>query len=590
MTFNNSTAAKRTVHLALVVFAVAFAVRLTYFVELQSTPYFDPPSGADSSWHHEWARDIASGKQAPAEPFFRAPLYPYFLGTVYRLTGASVSAAAFAQLLLGVVSCLLTFNLGRMMFGNRIGVAAGIVTAFYGPAMYFEGELLTTALSVPLNLLMLNFLVLPGHLTVARALSAGTVLGLSAITRPDIVLFYPFALAFLFIRNRHEQQRRTSLLPALFCIVAILPPTAVTLRNHIVGNDGVFICSQAGVNFYIGNHEEASGKSVQVPGLAPREGSWNVFVKSTHALAEQKAGHPLKPSGSSRFWFGEGLRFMRDNPGQAALLLLRKTYYFWNGYEIPNNRSLYFFSGFVPILKPLVHTNAIAFPFGLLAPLGLIGLAMNLNKKNKSWLLAIFMAVFGLENVLFFTCARFRIPMVHVMALFACTGVVALRCLVQDRRWRRFTAAFAAVIAIGVVCNSRAWKAHDEPHAWNESSLAQAYSRKGDYGQASFHYEESLLVAPHQSGVRHKLGNAYSKLGRYAEAIVQLERALDGNPDDPVIYNDLGQNYAQTGNLEKAGAAFGRAAELDPDSQTIRDNLSRVERLLELLNNNLTSD
>ena len=43
----------------------------------------------DAAVHDSWARGLLNGTWPPAEPFFRAPLYPYFLGLLYKIFDAS---------------------------------------------------------------------------------------------------------------------------------------------------------------------------------------------------------------------------------------------------------------------------------------------------------------------------------------------------------------------------------------------------------------------------------------------------------------------------------------------------------------------
>jgi len=40
-----------------------------------------------------WARQIAAGDILGSGPFFRAPLYAYFLGLIYAIAGPSIAAA-----------------------------------------------------------------------------------------------------------------------------------------------------------------------------------------------------------------------------------------------------------------------------------------------------------------------------------------------------------------------------------------------------------------------------------------------------------------------------------------------------------------
>jgi hypothetical protein len=72
-----------------VIAGVAFVLRLIHLIQLRrNDPLFFSPQ-MDALYHHEWALAIAAGKQFINDAFFRAPLYPYFLGLVYKLFAAN---------------------------------------------------------------------------------------------------------------------------------------------------------------------------------------------------------------------------------------------------------------------------------------------------------------------------------------------------------------------------------------------------------------------------------------------------------------------------------------------------------------------
>src|SRR5262245_30013793 len=71
---------------AAVVFAVAFAVRLTHVLQIRGAPFFAILMG-DARGYDAWAQRIAGGEWIGRDVFYQAPLYPYFLATIYSVGG-----------------------------------------------------------------------------------------------------------------------------------------------------------------------------------------------------------------------------------------------------------------------------------------------------------------------------------------------------------------------------------------------------------------------------------------------------------------------------------------------------------------------
>ena len=96
-------------------------------------------------------------------------------------------------------------------------------------------------------------------------------------------------------------------------------------------------------------------------------------------LALQIADYTLLPMTGSPTGTGNNagslarINFMREEPGAAARLLVRKLYLFWWGAEISNNEHIYFLRRYsLPMRVGLWHAG-VFFPFGILAPLALAG-------------------------------------------------------------------------------------------------------------------------------------------------------------------------------------------------------------------------
>ena len=143
----------------LLLFLFALGLRLVYLGQLRGSPMFDAPI-MDAKYHDEWAQSIQkdwlqSTTPFHTGPFFRAPLYAYFLALIYTIFGHSYLAAGIVQLLMGSLSCLLIYWLGKKTFNPLVGKIAGVLAAAYGTFIYFEGELLIPVLILFLDLALI---------------------------------------------------------------------------------------------------------------------------------------------------------------------------------------------------------------------------------------------------------------------------------------------------------------------------------------------------------------------------------------------------------------------------------------------------
>ncbi|MFQ5411139.1 MAG: ArnT family glycosyltransferase, partial [Phycisphaerae bacterium] len=233
-----------------VVFRVAVIIRVVYVLQMRDNPHFTNPI-LDGEVHDNWARAILAGERFFDGAYFKAPLYPWLLAFVYKIFGPGYLVPRLVQSVMGAASCCLLFLVGREAFGRIVGAVAGLAAATFWVMVYFDGELLLEPLSIFLNLLAMWLILRAARSDgIGGWLLSGLVLGLSAITRPNVLVFMPLvALWILFV---HRKRFMTGLTRAAFfgaaCLVPILP---ITIRNYVVGDDFVLIASQGGPNFYI---------------------------------------------------------------------------------------------------------------------------------------------------------------------------------------------------------------------------------------------------------------------------------------------------------------------------------------------------
>ena len=159
----------------LIVFCIAAVVRLVFLFQSLDNPFFFTPI-VDAGTYHDIALRFAQQGWI-GEGFFWQPfLYPFFLGLIYLLTGGSVMAAKLIQIGLGVLTCVLTYELGRRTASRAAGLMAALIAAFYGPMLVFESQLVGAGLAAFISVVLLLI-----FLRVKRRLSKPGFFGLGII-------------------------------------------------------------------------------------------------------------------------------------------------------------------------------------------------------------------------------------------------------------------------------------------------------------------------------------------------------------------------------------------------------------------------
>jgi Flp pilus assembly protein TadD len=557
------------------IFALALALRLIYLAQTADSPLVRG-TYVDTQWHAEWAQAVARGDLLEDKPFFRAPLYPLFLGLVYALTGSFIAARA-VQHVLGAVACVLAARLGAWACGPVIGRAAGLVCAVCAPLMYFENELLTAALEVPLFLAAL--------LAIARAMDqpsagrwflAGCLLGLCADCRPNFLAVLPVAaLAAWRGGPAPYRQRRWARNVGLLGAGAALAIAPVTAHNLICGGEAVLIATQGGVNFYIGNNPASDGRTAVAPGVyLPRMQAYvdNVWV-SSRRVAEQRLGRSLSEREVSKYWMRQGLAFWADQPGAAVGLLLRKVYYFINGFEIESNRSMYLDRQWSWLFAVLLWPGLPALPGGLIWPLALAGAILAPWRDPRLNLLRGAVAAYTLTVVAFFVTARFRVPVLPLAAIFAVRALAELVELGRSRRLGQARPWLAAVVLLVALSNSAFWDVRRVDVARQARILAAVHVQLGEYAPAVMYYREALSREPQHYADHYNLALALRQCGRAGEAVGEMRAAVGLAPDSADARNELGNLLAGGGNLDGAIDQYREAIRLDPGLTMARANL-----------------
>ena len=190
--------------IAVVIFALALLVRFIYLYESSANPSFNLPL-VDSKGYDILARSLLDTHTISKRFFWQPFFYPVFLAVVYFFSNSSILAVKIFQAFLGSLTCLLTFRLGQTIFGRRTGIVAGLITAFYGPLIFFEGELLAVTWAAFWAVaLVLLFIKTAQYKNPRLCFLLGLAGGLSIITRPTFLPFFLIGCLWLAVYVRRN--------------------------------------------------------------------------------------------------------------------------------------------------------------------------------------------------------------------------------------------------------------------------------------------------------------------------------------------------------------------------------------------------
>ena len=587
---------------ALAIFLVSLGVRLLHLWQIRTAPFFHVLMG-DAQSYDVWAQQIAAGDWVGSDVFFQAPLYPYFLGLVYTLLGDGPMTVRLCQAVVGALACVLLALAGWRLFSKPVGIVAGLMLAFYAPAIFFDGLIQKSVLDA--FLLCLALALLSGlHRVPNRRwpwLWVGLTVGVLILTRENALVFVFAILLWLLWYQRHLATER--LVAAGFLLAGlsiVLVPVAA--RNKVVGGEFHLTTSQFGQNFYIGNNEDASGTYQPL-----RFGRGDIRFERQDGveLAEQATGRRLTPAEVSRYWTRRALDYIWTQPGDWLQLMGRKLMLAWNASELADTEDQLSYAD----RSLLLRLSSSVWHFGVLAPLALFGVWATWPRRAELTLLYLLPAAYTVGLVAFAVMARYRYPLVPFLVLFASAGVVSVAQWGELRRtWprQRLGWGVAATVLLAVVCN---WPMYsmaqmravtesnvgtelqaqgqlDEAMALYRDALARdpndvvAYSNlgtalaaNGQLDEAIARYRQALALAPNDADSHYNLANALTAQGKFADAVSQFREALRIEPGFAEAHLNLGNALVALGQPEAAAGHYRRGAELEPDGVEAFNNL-----------------
>jgi tetratricopeptide (TPR) repeat protein len=520
------------------------------------------------------ARAIRAGQWRDPLFDYVNPPYAFVLAPFVSLPPDTATRAVIAvQIVCEAATVWLLAAAAASAFGRRAGALAAALYALYGPAIYYTAIVLPVTLTIlALAATMAAFLAVPRART---ALTGGLALGVLVLSRPNASLMIPVLLVWRAAQARSAGERASFFVRRAAWMGAglalVLAPFA--LRSGLAGGSWSPFPANGGINFYIGNHEQATGLYVHVPGVADRPVEQ---VASSVAEASRRSGRHLEARAASAFWVSESWRYASAHRAGELRLLLLKAWYFVRSEEMTLNIS---YNLAREELRPLQA----ALGFGLVWPFAAWGIAAVLlvrgvGRTLEGRLVVAMLVAYAASVILFFVSDRYRLPVLPLVMALAAHGTLVLFDDLRGRRWRRLLAGLAVVAAAAVLGS---WKL--APFRFYDPmprfQLAAAYYGRGDVDRGLAECERGLAMVPlSPQGLYCRASGHYYKKDYYA-AERGLRRTIAGMGvfDMParqnlaVVYEDVGlyeealrvtDDDEQRAHLESAYADFRRRTDL----------------------------
>ncbi len=332
------------------------------------------------------------------------PLYPPILAGIFRVFGIytvqSAWVAVLVNILAGAVTAVLLYYVGKLHFGETVGVLAAWLWVF--PWTYRLSTFsvsLTSACLAALGLTAL-FLWVPRTLASGwRWFVFGIYCGLLILLQPallTVVLAYGVWLALSNTRSRRVVATRV-LIAAAGLLLAVSP---WTLRNYAVFGRFIPVRDNFGLELWLGNRPGIQGE-----GTVDYAGDFPDVDPSTYARLGELPFMDAK--------FHEAQEFIMSDPAGFAERALRRMVEFW----------------YLPF----------SFPWMVVGILGWLGALFAVWKDRRGWVWLVMLGVFPLVYCITHNFPNYRHPIEPVVVLLGAYCIVEIVSYAQssDRARKR---------------------------------------------------------------------------------------------------------------------------------------------------------
>jgi 4-amino-4-deoxy-L-arabinose transferase-like glycosyltransferase len=407
---------------------LAFILRLVWVLATPTQPI------SDFKEFDRLAVSLTDGKgyvNSSGQPTaYRPPGYIYFMAGIYTIFGHHVIAIRLVNVLLGVLTCWLTYSLAAELFNRRIGLMAAMIVAMYPSLIAWANILATENLFIPVLLgITLSFVkgVKQPAIRWLWLMLSGILSGVAVLIRPAGLMLPGVLLVSWVLIAGSNQSRKNRIQwlvkPGLIGLVLyglvliILLPW--TLRNWQAFGRFVMVSDEGGITFLSGHNERALEAEYSLDGT--------VF----DALNAEKLDEVSYDQRAYQLAF----EFIRQHPAFEARLLVHKAFNFFK--DDVSGLTYNDLSAIKPLPNWLIFlTKGVAQIFYLVV-LGLAITSLFIKRHPPDrWYIVLLslIIVWTAFHLAYYGKDRFRLPLTPALAIYAAVTLLTM--------WEKLSAKF----------------------------------------------------------------------------------------------------------------------------------------------------
>jgi 4-amino-4-deoxy-L-arabinose transferase-like glycosyltransferase len=321
---------------------------------------------------------------------------------VFAVLGPNLLLIRLVQALAIPLQAWLVAAIGRRLFGPRVGLMAGCVSALYPYFLFFQGTALSETFFTVAQLAFVAALYriegLPRRAAFASGLGALATYFKASLTILPPFLILPFA------------KPRTALVGFAVYLLCLAP---WWIRNYELLHAFVPFSTTASMNLFIGNNPHAT----------TGRGDW--AVDADPAEVDRLEAIPGEVA-RSRAYTKAAEDFIESNPGRFVDLCLLRLREFWS--PIPNAASY----------RATAFTLLAGLTSGPMLIFAAIGLVVTWRRWRRLIPLYVLIGYFTALHTITIASLRYRLPIEPLLILFAAAGVSSCYDWLARARSRTF--------------------------------------------------------------------------------------------------------------------------------------------------------
>lgn len=514
---SNITKTNKSIYL--LIFSLAFTLRLIFLYLLNHNYSFYSLPSADVFYYKSWAEEITFTNFVGFKTFWGLPLYPYVLAVLYRLFLGNELLIHVFFILIGSINCLFIKLISDKMFSSKVGILASILMATNFTLIYYDWLLMPVTLTIFLSCVIIYFLLdTTNHDDFKNWIYFGIISGLSILIDGKFIIFFAFIVSVSLlntVKNKSCNLKLDKKFISLLIMLAMI--FSVTIRNRIVGGSWVAITAQSGLSFFVGNNQNATGYYDNPTFIRPNHVGQDVDQR---IYVEHLLGKKLTDKQISDYFNNQAINFITKNPKQYFKILFNKSRIFFNDSQLSYDLDLLFLRH----IKKSLDLNS----FYIIIPFALLGFFINIKNKKSIHINLIILSQL-IFTLVFFLTNRHRSSILPFLIIYESVFVFWIIDQFKQKNHRNILISLFTILAI---------LTFNQPITMNESiikhlelsQLGYIKEKLGNIKEAQKNYLAALEINPNDASTLYNLGNAYLKNDQFDEALNYYNKALAIQP------------------------------------------------------------